>query len=476
MVMNTSRLMTRWRGVRQLLTLEPFDRSTLEGRTNERHRRAMLATLATIAARFATIAVAVVSIPLTLNFLGPERFGLWVTISSFQLLLVFADFGLGNGLVNLIAEADGAEDRLAIRKAVSNAFFLLVGVAVFGGVIAALIVPGVDWAQLFNARSPDAIAETGPAVAVFALCLLLNLPLGIVARVQIGLQEGFANGIWTVLGNLLALAGLVIAIRFGAGLPWLILALFGGPIVAAALNGLVLFGLRRPWARPVRGDADGAVVARLLRVGSMFFVLQLVMSVAYQTDVVVAASALGPTAAAEYAIAYRLFMVGPALVTMAVMTLWPAYGEAAIRHDFDWIRRSLRRSIRLAFGLSLAWCALVLLLHEPLLRLWIGTSIQPSFALLLGMSAWAIASTTFNAVGVLLNGISVMKFQVVVGVVMGVASIALSVFLAWRVGVAGIIWGTVIAYLLCSVLPTVFYVPRVLSSLGIPPARAADAR
>jgi O-antigen/teichoic acid export membrane protein len=47
----------------------------------------------------------VISVPLTLTYLGSERYGMWMAISSIVALLAFADFGLGNGLVNAIAVA-----------------------------------------------------------------------------------------------------------------------------------------------------------------------------------------------------------------------------------------------------------------------------------------------------------------------------------------------------------------------------------
>jgi hypothetical protein len=38
-----------------------------------------------------------ISIPLTLNYLGVERFGVWMTLTSFTTLAAFMDFGLGKG-------------------------------------------------------------------------------------------------------------------------------------------------------------------------------------------------------------------------------------------------------------------------------------------------------------------------------------------------------------------------------------------
>jgi len=51
-----------------------------------------------------------VTVPLTLNYLGSEHYGLWMTISSVSVMLGFADLGIGNGVLNAVADAYGRDD------------------------------------------------------------------------------------------------------------------------------------------------------------------------------------------------------------------------------------------------------------------------------------------------------------------------------------------------------------------------------
>jgi hypothetical protein len=48
---------------------------------------------------------------------------------------------------------------------------------------------------------------------------LINLPLGIVQRIQLGYQEGFQNNLWSIAGSLLGLTGVLLAIELKSGLP-----------------------------------------------------------------------------------------------------------------------------------------------------------------------------------------------------------------------------------------------------------------
>ena len=72
-----------------------------------------------------------------------------------------------------------------------------------------------------------------------------------------------------------------------------------------------------------------------------------------------------------------------------------------------------------------------------------------------------------------LNGASIIGFQVVSATAMAAASITASIALATPFGISGIVWGTLLAYVACSALPTLWYMPRVLRRLE---SRAAAPR
>ena len=44
---------------------------------------------------------------------------------------------------------------------------------------------------------------------VFAFCFALNIPLDLVQRVQLGLQQGFRMNLWQACGSVAGLAGVV---------------------------------------------------------------------------------------------------------------------------------------------------------------------------------------------------------------------------------------------------------------------------
>ena len=408
-----------------------------------------------------------ISVPLSVRYLGSERFGLWMTITSLGLLLQFADFGMGNGLLNAISEANGKQDPEGARRYVASGFFMLLGIAIFLSGMFAVAYRLVPWPRVFNVSSGLAAREAGPAAAVFAACILLNLPLDVVQRVQTGYQEGFFTNLWQVGGSLMGLAGLLLVIHFRGGLPWLVAATSGGPLLAVSLNWITQFCWSRPWLFPKWAHFDILPARKVLGTGILFVVLQLAAAVAYASDNIVVAQVRGSEAVTQYAVPMRMFSVLGTIAALSFAPLWPAYGEAMARGDIGWVVRTLVRSLKLTLLICGIPAVGLVMLGRNIVHIWVGPLIQPSFFLLIGMGIWAVLAGLGSALAMFLNGANILKFQVVCAVLMASAALVLKIWLARRWGGAGVIWATVIAYLVFAALPYAVYIPRLLSTIKL---------
>jgi O-antigen/teichoic acid export membrane protein len=452
--------MIRLRKVASNIRFSAFDTSTPEGRSKERYRRAILTSLASGLSRVISVFASLVSVSLTLQYLGVERYGLWMTISSVIAFMGFSDLGINNSLMNGIAKAYGRDDQQLARQYVSSAFFLLFAlVSILAGAFA-ITYPWIAWASLFRVHSVQATAEAGPAVAVFAGCFLLNIPVGIVSRVQSGFQEGFVANLWVSLGSVLSLLSLLLTIHFRGSLALLVLAMAGAPIFALLINGAVLFRIQRPWLFPSWRHVNTGVSKDLMHLGALFFVLQLGGAISFSSDNIVLARIIGPEAVTQYAVPCRLF----SLVTMAssfiITPLWPAYGEALERLDYQWIRKTLYRSLRLVTGVSVFLSAALAIFGNRIIHMWVGPSIHPSASLLVGLGIWGVLQAVSSAIAMFLNGLSIVRVQVFIAFMGAFTNIFLSVYLTRRIGISGVVYGSIISQLFVGVIPYYWYVRR----------------
>src|SRR5664280_113011 len=66
------------------------------------------------------IAISLFLVPVTIHYVNPTRYGIWLTLSSIVGWFSFFDIGLGNGLRNKFAEAIASENHDLARTYVST--------------------------------------------------------------------------------------------------------------------------------------------------------------------------------------------------------------------------------------------------------------------------------------------------------------------------------------------------------------------
>lgn len=432
--------------VRELLI--PPDRSTEHGRSQARHRAIALTAAASGLGRGISILTVLVSIPLTLHYLGTERFGMWMTLSAFSMMLGFTDFGIGNSLLTAVARSSGQGEASRMPRLVASAYAAMLGIA--GALLAILLLAYgfVSWPRLFNVASPLASAEAGPSAAVFFAILALTTPLTLIYRIQLGLQQGFRASLWQSAGNVAALIALVVATELEASLQWLVLALVGAPLAVALVNTLDFFTLRRPDLRPRFDAIDHRTIRQLASGGALFLILQVCAAVLFQSNPIIIAQLLGADAVASFAVPDRMFAIVGVLMSLVLTPLWPAYGEAAERGDIAWVRRTLRLSIVLTLALAIALASVLVLFGPALVAWWVGSVVVPPFALFLGLGVWKVIEAAGNTGAMFLNGVNELKIQVAAALACVLVSVPLRIWWTQAFGLSGVIWATVVSYAL----------------------------
>jgi Na+-driven multidrug efflux pump len=139
-----------------------------------------------VASRLVGVFVSLLSVPLTIGYLGPERYGVWVLLGSLLAWVRLADLGIGNGLTNAIAGALGSEQPDLVRTYVSTAVATLSAISLVLGLIIILVWPWIDWNELLAVNSELARAEVVPAIRASIIFFLVSFPIKAVRDVGRG--------------------------------------------------------------------------------------------------------------------------------------------------------------------------------------------------------------------------------------------------------------------------------------------------
>jgi len=441
-----------------------FDVSTSEGRSRERFRRLGLTSLSSIAGKFANLLAPLVSIPITLDYLGAERMGLWVAVVSVLGILAFAELGIGDALITLISRSEGEGKPEIAQRLVTNGLLLLLGVAIAVLAVHGCVAAWIPWPEWFNLTSPRAVLEAGPAMLACVVCFAVNLPLTLVQRAQAGYQEGFWTNLWVTAGRLAALIALIVAVRVQMSLPGLVWVYCGIPVFFSLLNAVQFFGWQRPWLRPRWANVNGLVAVRLLRRGFWFLWISMLSGVAMESDSLLVARVLGPEAVTQLYVPARLFAVIGSLAMVFYLPMWGANAEALARGDIDWVRKSLWRLTAMG-ALVLSALALGLVLGGvQLVNWWVGGALVVPTSLLSGLAAWSVLSALVGPGFMVLNAAEVLRPQVLLYGTFVLVALPAKILLAPVLGIAGIAWINAGVFAVGVALPLAVILRRLLAS------------
>lgn len=427
----------------------PPERAVLDaGRT----RRLFTGIASAVVSRGVAAVAPLLLVPITFGYLGTHVYGLWMAVLSLTSMAVWADLGLGNGLMTRLSQAVALRDLDQARRLVASAYALLATFAVIVLALLALVVPWVPWDVLFNVTDARG-AELAPPIALVALgAFVVNVPLSLVQRIQYAHQEVTQSNVWVAIGSLTAVALAWVAVQAYAGALVVVLAVAAGPILGNLLN-TAWFVHRHREVVPSRRDVGGEAARSLVGLGGRFLVITLMSAVALNVDTIIVAHTSGLDEAAVFAVAVRALTALGLLVTLVNLPLWPANAEAMATGDLAWVERTTRRMAWLS-GVGVLLPGLVVgLASAPLFSLWLGSdAVLPSRTLVLVLAAWWTLSAAVSPFMMVLNAAEIVRPQLVGWGAYLILSVPVKVLLGSSMGPEGVVVAGIALYLV-TVIP-----------------------
>ncbi len=425
-------------------------------------RRVFNTAAAGYLARFGSAATLLVTIPLARHQLAPELFGVWMMLSALLGFFVFADLGVGNGVLNRMTAAFSKGDRAEAASVIVAGYFCTGATALLLLLAwSAWCLLAVDPLRFAGTISAPHHAEVLRAFCAFVGLMSLNLPLGLVQKLQLGCQDGQWVGVTQFSASMISLAAIPLALYLQLDLSLLVLASLGTQVLANLLSSL-LWLQRRGYLGSLRSAfLRRAQVLALLHDGSWFFILQLSAAFAFQSDAFVIAQLLGQPAYGDFAAVQKIFFSLSSLFGAALLGLWPAFGEALNNGDLAWAGRTLRRALLTGLAVMGSLCLTAVLAMPWLSRVWLHMEIPPPMLLPAMLAIWTVMDTLSAICASFLNGAGVLRAQVLVALAMAALSFAGKWWLVARLGTAGAPMATLLAYSLISA-PAIVYLLRQL--------------
>ena len=390
-------------------------------------------------------------VPVTLNYLDKEPYGLWMAISSMAFWIFTFDIGLGNGLRNYLTAAISTNDYKSARTYISSAFVMLSVLAFTIGLISVLLIKNLDFCQILNTTSIS--NRTLQAVILSALILtLIQFVAKNIGFIYVAMQKYAINDLLTVGGSVLALITIFILSKTTTGnLTYVVTTFMGIPVLVFLLGGIPLFTTHQA-LRPSIKCIDINFSKDIALKGTGFFIIQITSClIIFGGANFFISHFQGPKAVTTYNIAYKYFNLLIIGYTIIIAPIWNAYTDAYVKNDWTWIRKTFNRTL-LFWGLTVCGGLVMLSICNVFYDFWIGRSITIPLSVSVAVLTFVTFFNLNNCVTYLLNGLNTIRIQILTSIFCTTAYlVAIAIYgRAW--GIEGIVLCMAICYALMSLI------------------------
>ena len=405
------------------------------------------------------VVVALWSIPLTQKYIGPSANGAYVYAWGFGYIQFLLEFGMGSALQRQMVDAYGRGDRDGVNRTIACGMNFYAGVALIQMAVLVAIAHGGVLRQPFRSDP-----------------LVINL-----LWVQILTAPFF--GLSTVVGSVLQAARryefiprlelAIVVLRFGllwvgywTGAPFLLVVL-GQLAVQIGLSLLPALWVmvRELGYLPHFGGAHRADYAAMMQISLYLALMQWSVVLADKVDTTVLGAALrGPDV--EYLMTVYQNVSRPFLQirqtgwTLAYLVM-PAVVSLAVGGDKSGLERVKYDGTRILTAVLAPVTLLAGIYAGPFLSLWVGDRYAP-YAPLLRLFLVATIPLVLSVAVQMAIGMGKIRVIAISNLIGALVNLPLSFYLTRKLGVSGVIWGTVLTTLVSNLLIPGIHIFRAL--------------
>jgi O-antigen/teichoic acid export membrane protein len=398
-------------------------------------------------------------VPLTINLLDQEKYGIWITIFSIVTWFNMMDLGLGNGFRNKYAEAIAKKDKSLATEYLQTFYSSMGLIAIVSLIIFSIVCPFLNWYKILNI--PNNFDENITLIVWMVFCLFcVQLFIKNIATILLSLQKTTRSNALMLCGNIIALIGIITLHKINLVSLFSISMMFMiAPIIVFFIETLIQFKHKlREYRFNLFCWPKLQYLHDLVGLGVKFFFIQITTIVMFSAGNIIIAQLFGPAEVTPYNVAFRLFASAQTFFIIIITPFWSAFTEANAKEDFDWIKKSIKKLILIwaifFFGIIGLW-----LISPFVYRIWVGESVKISLnlsfqiAVFIGLITWTSIFVYY------INGVGKIKLQLYIAIFQCIVNIPLAIILAkyTKFGVSAIVLATNINLSISAILIPIQY-------------------
>ncbi len=395
--------------------------------------------------KIGSVILSFLTISLTIHYINPSRYGIWVTLSSIIIWMTFFDIGLAHGFRNRFAEAKAKGMNNLAQSYVSTTYAILCILFSILFIISSLINSQINWSDILN--TDNALDEELRHVFFILISFFcLQMVLNVVSTLSMANQQpAFALTIIT-FGQLLSLIAIYILTKTtSANLSYLAFVSSGFPCFVLLIASLWVYQTKYKEYAPSWKTVNFKLTKRILSLGNKFFIIQLSTLFMFQFTNIILSRIRGPESVTEYNIAYKYFNVLFITTTLILIPFWSAFTDAYTKKDFTWMKNAYNRLSHLWY-ISIPVCILMVIISPWIYKIWLQEAVSIAYPLSASMAIYTLIMSRANLYAYLIYGIGKIRLLMYINIFFALILIPLMLFFCRRYGSVGIVIVSTIPY------------------------------
>ena len=398
-------------------------------------------------------------VPISIDYLDTDAYGVWLTISTFILWFSFFDVGLGNGLRNRFAESIIKKEKKSAKSYVSTAYISLGVVSSILIILFLIINPFVNWSIIFNSHE-DLNDELQILVPVVFIFFAIQLILKLIISLNQAIQNHSINDKIQFYTQFFSLLIVLFLLEYGSG----DLIFFGFfisliPLLLLIFVNLLCFKNEFKDVKPSFKSYNSKYLKSITGLGFGFFITKVGALLLLTTDTFIISQLYGPEQVVNYNIVYKYFSVVTIVYGVIINPFWSSFTEAFAKKDFIWIRKSINNVQRLWLLIPLA-LILMIALSNWFYNFWVGREISISINLSISVAIFALLYSFNQIYNQFINGVGKIRINLILSLFIIFFNIPLSFYFSkvLGLGVSGVVLGSCLCMLMkCILLPIQYF-------------------
>ncbi|MCO6498781.1 MAG: oligosaccharide flippase family protein [Vicingus serpentipes] len=398
--------------------------------------------------------ISLLLVPLTIDYLNPTKYGIWITLMSVIAWFNFFDIGLGNGLRNKMATAKAEGNDELAKTYISTTYAIVTIISAVLFILFCGVNQYLDWSKILN--TTEDVVELEKLVFIVFSVFCLQFIIKLINVVFVADQRPAMSSAINTIGSLISLLVVFILLKTTKGsLLYLGVSFSLINLIVPFLAGVWFFNTSYKKYKPSISHIDFSQFKDLMSLGMRFFIMQGAALVVFMTDNIIITQISGPQDVTPYNVAYKYFGIATMLFTIITTPLWSAYTDAYVKKDFTWIKQATKKVYQL-WLIVFVGLALMLFVADYAYLLWVGDKVVVPFLLSAIMALWVLFSTGTMVFSNFLSGVSKIKLSLWHAVLVSIINIPLSIFFAKNLGMGSA--GVILASVAC-VFPRAIFQP-----------------